>query len=303
MSNNSFTLAALQERSFRKYGRGADRSELVEIWPEELASIIARLTNDYPFWFFVQKPGTIVPGLFPFATPTTYTEFAESCWIDIGWFHSIQGQISYPFSTVLNPSQVTDASRWRRVYVEQIDTIFEFQVQGGYPRQLQVLDPDHFLRQTRYSTTQGEPTCCMLSTVNEQSFIQFDIAPDTNQYIYAVRFMLKTFPPFLSPHDTNALFRYHSDFVVDAGCMILAEYYRDWDMLTHYENKLKGAVDPATGRRSPGMVDELKAETRKQRGQSADDVVEHYLAPPYDNRRSWSTSPTGGFYPDWPTLY
>jgi hypothetical protein len=297
MSGSSFTLAAIQDLVFRKYGRGGDQARISETFAEELYIMVGRLMANYPYWFMIQEPGGIVPGLFPFATPPVYTEYAEASWIDVGWFHSVQGQRDFYFSTPSDTGHATDSTYWGRCNVAGIDSIQEFQLAGGRPRQIQVLDYTHFLDRANWNSSQGEPEVATLVTLNGQSLVRFNITCDTANYLYAVRFILKDLPAFDNPDQANLLFRYHPEFAIAAGCVLLAETFRDFEGAQYWELKLKGGVDPNTGHRIVGIMEEMKAESRK-RYQTQNDVQEVYTSPPYDSQRSWRTSPTGGWYPD-----
>lgn len=295
MSNDSFTLGAMIDDIFTSYKR--TRPDIRERLPNRLSYHISRLATRYPFWFLKVEPGAIAPGLFPFANPPVYTEYAEGSWIDIGWMHSIVGQRDYYFSLPDNEAFVTDPARWSRCHVQNLESVFEYQLTGGYPREIQVCQAHEVLRRSDFSQT-GEPQQVCLITQNEQSFLRFNMKHDQNIYLYAVSFVRKDFPVFKDASDTNPIFRYHPEFVRIIGCMAVAEMFRDFEAFQAYENMLEGSVDPATGRRSPGLIDQMISDTRRRWG-SQDDVMEHYSSPPQRARTDIRPSPTGGIYYDY----
>lgn len=288
MSTDSFTLAAVVEDIFATYKR--ERSDIRERLPNRIAYCLTQLSTQYPFWFMTVEPGAIGPSLFPFAATPTYTDLAESAWFDIGWFHANQGQRDYYFSVPDDPAMVTDTSRWRRIQVQTISSLYAWPQAGGQPRKIQVKDPDDFLRMGDWTQSQGEPDYAVLYTINRESYLRFNRTPDSNIYVYSTRFVQHGFPSFQSDKDTNPFFVYHPKIVQVMGCMEVAEMFRDWDGYQSYKGMLNGTVSAYTGKRTPGLLDELKQESRRMRQQTSEGY-EQYTAPP-SRGGSWPFRPS-----------
>ena len=108
MASPTTTFQEVLDSVEQEYGKM--NSEMDTELPNRVQESLSEILTEFPYWFLTIQPGLTVPGLFPYDDPPTYSDKAESAWIDVGWFHTTQGVRDYYFSLPADLSDLTSTS-------------------------------------------------------------------------------------------------------------------------------------------------------------------------------------------------
>lgn len=236
---------------------------------------IRTICSEFPYWFLRVEPGKEFPASFPFTT-TTLAAWVRPLgrWLDRGWLYVDDTDDTYNMAA---PAVVglgdQDAGFWSYVPIQRINSVKEFDLQGNFERDLEVIHGSRALSQKNY-TREGQPQTVFWETgqdadFNEFSWMTFNPKPDQPR-VYQVDFHLAYPIDFLPDEEepteySNAFFQNYPEIATILGLRYYAEWYNDLRLLEKFEQRLHGHPQGATVEQREGLIGGMKKDTERRK--------------------------------------
>lgn len=207
------------------------------------------ICSQYPYWFLRYEPGNNLPLNFP----TDDTDLQSRTpvfgdWLDRGWLRTSPGKNKYLIAAPANLGDPyeTDSSYWSYVEVRSVEYVRQFNYNGSLVADLEVVRGSRYENQSNYAN-QNQPRIVKWETGNlngeQVSWLVFNPVPE-NYGIYAVEFMLRVPLNYASGSSyTNRMLEAYPEVLINAGMLMAAEYFGEYQAIEYYRGVLWGIPD------------------------------------------------------------
>lgn len=234
------TQQELQDYVFREFGQV--NSDAIQHFLRSAQTWIDQLC-DFPYWFLVIAPDITMINQFPLSGSISSLTPLVGSWYKSGWLKTTAGTSLYPIYTPLEDGLLTDATKYYTPRIRSLQYMKQFDEQGCYMQDLQVLESDMASIGTSYGE-RGTPTQVEIRHTESGSFLHLYPTPEES-CLYSVQYVIAKCPWYQvtisgSPQLKNRWLNYAPQAVIYKFLMEMAKFYHNEAMRDTYEKELKG---------------------------------------------------------------